>query len=55
MDKCPYCETTFNEILQTGFVGCKHCYEEIDGLKEAIKNLYGDKKHNGKVVSNGDF
>ncbi len=50
MNKCPYCDTSYNEILQTGFVGCQRCYSEIDSLKEAIKQMYGDKKHKGKKI-----
>ncbi len=50
MDRCPYCNTSFSEILQTGFVGCSHCYQEIDGLKESLKQMYGDKTHKGKKV-----
>ena len=46
----------YNEILQTGFVGCAHCYYEIDQLKETIKKMYGGKTHKGKKVSsNGNF
>ena len=56
MSKCPYCNTSYNEILQTGFVGCAHCYHEIDQLKETIKKMYGGKTHKGKKVSgNGNF
>lgn len=54
MNKCPYCNTSYNEILQTGFVGCQRCYEEIDQLKEAVKNLYGDKKHKGRDARGED-
>ncbi len=50
MNRCPYCNTSYNEILQTGFVGCCHCYSEIPQLQEAIKKMYGDKKHRGKRV-----
>ncbi len=56
MSKCPYCNTTYNEILQTGFVGCSHCYQEIPELKLAVKKMYGDKKHKGKKVGgNGNI
>lgn len=48
MNRCPYCHSSYGEILQTGFVGCQRCYEEIDGLKEALNELYGDKKHKGR-------
>ncbi len=54
MNRCPYCQTSYNEILQTGFVGCQHCYFEIEALKKALKDLYGDKKHKGKIVSKSD-
>ncbi len=46
--KCPYCKTSYKEILQTGFVGCERCYFELDGLKDALSRLYGDKKHRGR-------
>ncbi len=55
MNKCPYCNTTYNEILQTGFVGCAHCYEEIEPLKEAVEKMYNGKKHKGKRVKNGNI
>ena len=57
MKVCPYCNTTYEEICQTGFVGCGRCYEEIEPLKETLKKMYGDKKHKGKKVKkyNGDI
>ncbi len=54
MNKCPYCQTSYNEILQTGFVGCQHCYFEIDGLKEALKKLYENRTHKGKSAGKND-
>lgn len=54
MNKCPYCNTTFNEIKQTGFVGCARCYQEIDQLKSFVHQLYGDKKHRGKKIGGED-
>lgn len=48
MNKCPYCQSSFAEILQTGFVGCQRCYEEIEGLKNSLSKLYGDKTHKGR-------
>ena len=50
MNTCPYCNTTYNEVLQTGFVGCSHCYQEIDDLKQGVADLYHGKKHKGKSV-----
>ena len=54
MNKCPYCQSSFSEILQTGFVGCQRCYDEIEGLKEVLSNLYGDKTHKGRGVGGED-
>ena len=48
MKICPYCNTTYNEIMQTGFVGCSRCYLEIADLKEAVAKMYNGKKHKGK-------
>lgn len=56
MNRCPYCNTSYKEILQTGFVGCSHCYQEIDELKNVVKKMYGDRKHKGKKVKeNGNI
>ncbi len=54
MSNCPYCHTTYKEIMQTGFVGCEHCYEEISELKDALRELYGDKKHKGRKPKRGE-
>ncbi len=48
MNKCPYCNTSYEEILQTGFVGCAHCYAEIDELKSAVNSLYNGQKHKAR-------
>ncbi len=53
MSKCPYCLTTYKEIMQTGFVGCEHCYQEIPELQEALDKLYGDKRHKGRRLKRG--
>ncbi len=50
MNKCPYCNTSYNEILQTGFVGCSRCYEEIEELQIAVEKMYAGKSHKGKQV-----
>lgn len=50
MKICPYCNTSYNEILQTGFVGCSRCYHEIEELKLALSKMYSGKKHKGKKV-----
>lgn len=54
MDKCSKCGTSYKEILQTGFVGCVNCYQEIDELKNHLASLYAGKKHKGKKARGGN-
>lgn len=54
MNKCPYCNTSYNEILQTGFVGCSHCYSEILPLKEAVQDMHKNKVYKGRKAKNGN-
>ena len=54
MNKCPYCNTSYTEILQTGFVGCSHCYEEILQLKIAVSSMHEGKKYKGRKAKNGN-
>lgn len=54
MNRCPYCHSSYSEILQTGFVGCQHCYEEIEGVRELLSSLYGDKTHKGRGIGGED-
>ena len=53
MGKCSKCGTSYKEIMQTGFVGCENCYQEINSLKSAVANLYAGKKYKGKVGRHG--
>lgn len=55
MQKCPYCQTTYKEIVQTGFVGCEHCYQEIEPLKEAVAKMYQGKTHKGRGAKHGSL
>lgn len=48
MSECPYCHTTYQEIIQTGFVGCEHCYQTISQLQQAVQSLYGKNRYGGK-------
>ncbi len=48
MNQCSKCGTSYKEIMQTGFVGCQNCYQEIDELKNQLAVLYAGKKHKGK-------
>ena len=49
-EKCSFCNTTYKEILESGFVGCDKCYYEIEPLRNAIDKLYGGKTHKGRSL-----
>lgn len=52
VDRCTYCGTTFNDIVNTGRVGCAHCYDMFERkLEPSIEKLHGRAKHIGKNVS----
>ena len=48
---CGKCNTTYNEFLKTGYLGCAYCYEEFkDTLAPVILKTQGAAVHNGKRV-----
>lgn len=47
-ERCSYCGTSYNEVLESGFVGCDKCYQEIEPLRLAIENMYDKKTHRGR-------
>lgn len=47
-EKCEYCNTSFNEILDNGFAGCEHCYQQMPALRNLINSMFKGKKHNGR-------
>lgn len=50
MDKkdCTYCGTSMKNIRESGFVGCEHCYFEIEQLNQIAKNLFNGKSFSGR-------
>ncbi|MBQ8909386.1 MAG: hypothetical protein IJY90_03775 [Clostridia bacterium] len=54
MNKCPYCNTSYNEILQTGFVGCSRCYSEIEMLGQNISQMHLGKTYKGRKAKSGN-
>ncbi len=48
-DVCKYCGTSYEEVLDNGFVGCAKCYQEIKPLREAVSKMYEGKKHRGRT------
>ena len=47
---CKFCGTSFDEILENGFVGCEHCYQEIEGLRQSIDSMFKGRKHKGRTA-----
>ncbi|MBR3149300.1 MAG: UvrB/UvrC motif-containing protein [Eubacterium sp.] len=52
IDRCTYCGSSFNDVVNSGQVGCAHCYDKFDEmLSPSIEKLHGRAKHIGKSVT----
>ncbi len=52
IDRCTYCGSSFNDVVNSGQVGCAHCYDKFeDMLAPSIEKLHGRAKHVGKSVT----
>lgn len=52
VDRCEYCGSTFNDIVNSGTVGCAHCYSKFaQKLEPSIVKLHGKTSHIGKHVT----
>ncbi len=52
VDRCSYCGSSFNDIIDSGKVGCAHCYDRFyDRLAPSIEKLHGKTRHVGKSVT----
>ena len=50
--QCKYCKTTLSDFLDTGFVGCAHCYDLFNKqAKEFAFDIHGRATHIGKFPS----
>lgn len=48
--RCDNCGTTFNDIVNTGRLGCANCYEVFgDKLDAILKRLQGSSRHVGRL------
>ena len=48
--KCNSCGYTFDDIINTGRLGCKNCYDIFqDRLDPIIKKIQGDNRHVGRI------
>lgn len=51
VDRCDYCGSSFNDIVNTGHVGCSHCYSKFDDkLEPSIRKIHGKTRHIGKNI-----
>lgn len=48
--KCKLCGSSFRDIVNTGKVGCAHCYEVFyDEIIPSIHKIHGNTKHIGRM------
>lgn len=52
VDRCEYCGSSFNDIVNSGSVGCANCYSKFaDKLEPSIVKVHGKTRHVGKNVT----
>ena len=52
IDRCTYCGSSWNDIADSGLLGCAHCYDKFeDRLTPGIEQLHSRTKHVGKSIS----
>ncbi|MCH5320364.1 MAG: UvrB/UvrC motif-containing protein [Eubacterium sp.] len=52
VDRCHTCGSSFNDIVNSGHIGCSDCYEKFsDRLEPSIRKIHGNTKHIGKFIS----
>ena len=50
---CEDCLTTFDEFLNTGFVGCEHCYDYFkEQMKSVLKDMQAGETHKPRRLNN---
>ncbi|HOJ92167.1 MAG TPA: UvrB/UvrC motif-containing protein [Dictyoglomaceae bacterium] len=50
LDNCPKCDREWEEIEESGIVGCSYCYVHFaDKLESMISQYHGEKVHKGKA------
>ena len=48
--KCNTCHSTFEDIINTGMIGCQDCYDIFEEkLDPIIKKIQGSNKHIGRI------
>lgn len=52
VNRCSSCGSSFNDIVNSGRIGCADCYEKFeDKLEPSIRKMHGKTKHIGKFVT----
>ena len=52
VQRCGVCGASFDDIVNTGHLGCSECYNEFEQrLEPSITRLHGKAKHIGKYVT----
>ena len=52
IDRCSFCGSSFNDIVNSGKVGCANCYEKfVDQLQPSLDKIHGNAKHIGKNIT----
>lgn len=52
VERCHTCGSSFNDIVNSGHIGCSDCYEKFeDKLEPSIRKIHGKTKHIGKFIS----
>ncbi|MZP30220.1 hypothetical protein GTO91_10920 [Heliobacterium undosum] len=48
--KCEHCGANYNQISQTGRLGCHQCYDRFqDKVEPLLRRVQGSNRHTGKV------
>lgn len=51
---CPSCGMTFDNIRETGRLGCSQCYQAFEEeLDPILRRIHGNSQHIGKIPSRG--
>jgi len=49
---CKNCQTPYQKVHETGYVGCSDCYEQFTTqIEPALKKIHGTNMHRGKIPS----
>lgn len=52
VERCKTCGSSFNDIVNSGHIGCSDCYKKFgERLEPSIKKIHGKTKHLGKFIS----